>query len=564
MSLQLDPRAGDRARPQRTTGAEVLRRRLLTWAALLALLAWSAARAVPEGAVVNTGGLALLDDLVVTARDLSLDPEFLRIVLDATLTTVAFALLGTLGALVLGVAGGLVLSDVAWDRQPPPLVRALRLLLRGALVAVRAVHELVWALLFVSVLGLDPLVAVLALAVPFGAQTAQVFGETFDTVPDGPLRALRDAGARRVSALAYGLLPQALPLMLSYAFYRFECALRSVVVLGVAGVGGLGFELTVSLQSRNWEEVWTLVTALLVLSALVELWSSRVRRNLAIVTCADWVVGRSDPAEGRRSSRLSRPVRWSLWAVPPVAAAAWWWVGLSPANLFSERTRALTSRLLADMWPPAPPPGGWSTLVGASLDTIAMATLAMLIAVAITLVIGPWASRPRAGRGGSVGAVRWLAWGLARAVLLVLRSIPPTVWAVLALLALFPGIIPGAVALGLYTGGILARLVAEAWETVDLRPRDALRDAGVAPSVSAVLGVGPPSARHLVTYTLYRFEICVRDTAIVGVVGAAGLGRVLADRLAAFDFAAVTGVLVASFVVSAAVELVGRRGRRAW
>ena len=563
MTVQLDrPETEAPARPLRTTGIQVMRRKLLTGAAMVGLVLWAAARSVPEREVVNRGGLSLLDDLAATALNPSFDPAFLRIVLDATVTTAAFALLGTIGALALGLVGGVILSDIAWDRHPPSPVRALRLVLRVVLVAVRAVHELVWALLFVSVLGLDPLVAVLALALPFGAQTAQVFGETIDAVPEAPLRSLRDAGARQVPALAYGLFPQALPLMLSYAFYRFECALRSVVVLGVAGVGGLGFELSVSLQSRNWDEVWTLTGALLMLAALVELWSNRVRCNLAIVTCADWAVGQAQCLEERHSARLSRPVRASLWAVPVAAVASWWWVDLSPSGLFSERTRSLTSRLLSDMWPPALPDGGWSVLLGSALDTVAMAVLAMVLGVGITLAIGPWASRPRRGRDGSTGPLRWVAWVVARAVLLVLRSVPPTVWAVVTLLGLFPGIIPGAVALGLYTGGILARLVAEAWETVDLRPRDALRDAGVAPSVSAMLAVGPPSARHLLTYTLYRFEICIRDTAIVGVVGAAGLGRLLQDRLGAFDFAAVSGVLIASFVVSALVELVSRQVRR--
>ncbi|MFI1358108.1 PhnE/PtxC family ABC transporter permease [Streptomyces sp. NPDC020898] len=83
-------------------------------------------------------------------------------------------------------------------------------------------------------------------------------------------------------------------------------------------------------------------------------------------------------------------------------------------------------------------------------------------------------------------------------------------WAVVALLGLFHGVLPGAVALELYSGGILGRLVAEAWETMDLAPRESLRNAGVTRAISAVVSMGPPSANHLITYTLYRFEICVR------------------------------------------------------
>jgi phosphonate transport system permease protein len=547
------------------SGRRILLRRLTALVTVAGLLAWAFARAVPSsGELVNRGGLALLDDLAATALHPSLDPGFLGVVLEATATTLALALLGTAGALVIGLVGGLVLSDAAWSGTLPWPLRAGRLVLRGALVAVRSVHELVWALLFVSVLGLDPLVAVLALALPFGAQSAQVFGETFDSVPDAPLRALRAAGAKRCSALAYALLPGTAPLLLSYSFYRFECALRSAVVLGVAGVGGLGFELTVSLQSRNWGEVWTLVAALLALAGAVELWSNRVRSDVAVVTCADWSVGHERSRDDGRSPRgLSRSTRWSLILAVPAIAVAWWWAGLSFAGLASTRTQDLTGRMLGDLWPPALPEGGLRVLTGAALDTVAMAVLAMAVAVVITLLVGPWAGRPRADRRGPASWGRRAVWWLARLLLLVLRSVPPTVWAVVALLGLFPGVLPGALALGLYTGGILGRLVAEAWETMDLAPRESLRNAGVSRALSAVVSMGPPSANHLVTYTLYRFEICVRDTAIVGVVGAAGLGRLLSERLAAFDFPVVTSILLASLLVSLAVEVLGRRLRRA-
>lgn len=547
------------------SGRQVTLRRLASLAALTGLLFWGLHRAMPPGgALVNRGGLQLLDDLAATALHPSLDTEFLAAVVEASTTTLAFALLGTAGALLIGLVGGLILSDVAWGSVPPRPVRAGRLLLRGMLVTLRSVHELVWALFFVSILGLDPLVAVLALALPFGAQSAQVFGETFDAVPDAALRALRALGARRGSALAYALLPRTAPLLLSYSFYRLECALRSAVVLGIAGVGGLGFEMTISLQSRNWNEVWTLVAALLALAAAVELWSHRVRRDLAVVTCADWSVGRKRTRdEGRTPRSLSRPTRWSLALLVPAIAAAWWWVGLSPAGLVSARTRDLGSQVLMDLWPPAFPAGGWAVLADAALDTVSMAVLAMFVAIVITLVVGPWASHPRADRAAAVALTRTGLWATARLLLLLLRSVPPTVWAVVALLAIFPGVLPGALALGLYTGGILGRLVAEAWETMDLQPRNHLRNTGLPRTVSAVLAVGPPSAHHLVTYTLYRFEICVRDTAIVGVVGAAGLGRLLTERLGAFDFPVVAGVLLASLALSLAVEILSRRARRA-
>lgn len=553
------------AEQPRVTAGRVAFRRLLGTGLVVGLVGWSLVRSLDTGgALVNTGGARLLGGLLAAAAHPATSPEFLRIVLDATLTTLVYAALGTAGALVIGGLGALVLSDAVWRHTPGPLVRGLRLILRATLVGARAIHELIWALLFVSVLGLDPLVAVLAIAVPFGAQTAKVFSEILDDVPRGPVAAMRAGGARSIPALAYGLVPPAVPLLLSYAFYRFECAIRSAVVLGAVGVGGLGQEMVLSLQSRNWDEIWTLVAAVIVISAVVDVWSSQVRGELAVRSCSDWSAG---SAGGERSQRSSW-ARWSAVVAMVGLLIAWFASGVSWAGAVSERTRMLTVRLIDDMLPPALPPGGWPALLSATVDTLAMAVLAMALAVAITLAVGPLASRSRAVAGDEyVGVLarlpRIVGRGFARVILLVLRSVPPTVWAALALLVLFPGVLPGAIALGLYTGGILGRLVAESWESIDTRPRDALRAAGVRPGLAALVAVLPPSSHQLLTYTLYRFEICVRDTAIVGVVGAAGLGRLFAENLAVFRFPAVTTLLIASFAVSAASELLGRRVRRA-
>lgn len=572
MTLQVDAGAGPAvvgtAPARRVTGRRVTVRRLVGLLVVVVPLAWSWQQAVPDGStVVNRGGLPLVADLLASALHPALATHFLAVVLGAAVVTLVYAALGTAGALVIGLLGGLALSDAAWAARPPRPVRILRLLVRGLLVAARSVHELVWALLFVSVLGLDPLVAVLAIAIPFGAQTAKVFGEILDGVPSGPLRAIRGAGSPPVAALAYALFPAAAPLLLSYSFYRLECAIRSAVVLGVVGVGGLGEELVVSLQSRNWDEVWTLVGAVLLLSAAVDLWSSRLRRDLAVVTCSDWSGGRRQArrSSGRAFPRgASRWARWSLVVAVPGLILAWLVSDVSLSGLTSPRTLDLTGRLLDEMWPPMLPPGGWAALGAAVPDTMAMAVLAMAVAVVLTVTIGPWATRLRhAPMDDPAGPVRRLlrrtAWWTARLLLLVLRSVPPTVWAVIALLALFPGVLPGALALGLYTGGILGRLVADAWESTDTRPRDILRVTGARRWLAALAAVVPPSAHHLVTYTLYRFEICVRDTAIVGVVGAAGLGRLLAENLAAFRLPAVTALLITSVAVSIASELLGRR-----
>ncbi|WP_295697572.1 ABC transporter permease subunit [Lapillicoccus sp.] len=554
--------------PRETLGiraSTVTRRRLVGVTLVLAPAIWAFARALGSGTdVVNANGIPVLGRLLAAAGDPAHSVAFLEVVARAAGVTVVYAVLGTAAALVIGALGAVILSDVAWRDEPAPAVRAGRLVLRALLVAARSIHEVIWALLFLSVLGLDPLVAVLAIAVPFGAQTAKVYADILDAAPRQALSAMRARGAHSVPALAYGLLPPTAPLLLSYAFYRFECSLRSAVVLGVVGIGGLGAEIVVSLSSRNWDEVWTLIGAVVLLSAVVDLWSSSVRTDLAVASCSDWSAGSVAATSRTRSVRA----RWSAGTAVAALVVAWFASGVSWSGLVAPRTRMLTARLIDEMVPPALPSGGWPELGGAVLDTLSMAVLAMVLAVGLSVLLGPAATRVRPVRFLADPPLRW--WTprtavrpVARVLLLLLRSVPPTVWAAIALLVLFPGILPGAVALGLYTGGILGRLVAEAWENIDLRPRDALRAAGVPAVAASLAAVLPPSSHHLVTYTLYRFEICVRDTAVVGVVGAAGLGSLFAENLDLFRFPVVTTLLLASLAVTVASEVAGRWVRKA-
>lgn len=581
MSTLLEPGAtrdrtdapGAVPRASAVSRARVLRRRAVTAVALVGLLTWAWVRALPEeGPVVNGSAGTLLRDLGARALDPRVDPEFLGVIGEATVTTLAFAALGAAGALLLGLVGGLVLSDVAWPSRVPRAWRVVRSALRAVLVALRSVHELIWALLLVSVLGLDPLVAVLALVIPFGAQTAQVFADTFDGADTRPYRELRRTGTPRTSALVYALLPAASPDLLSYSFYRFECSVRSTVLLGFVGAGGLGQELVVSLQSRNWEEVWALVYALLLLSVVVEAWSARVRGEVAGQARAPRRVDRLADAEGTAAAvttsgphevpgdrtgprdatvRTRRPwSRATVLLVLPALVVGWWVTGLSLAGLADPVTWELTQDMLGDLVPPALPEGGPAALLAAVVDTVAMAVLAMALAVVVTVVVGPSA----AGRS--------VARHPARLVLLLLRSVPPTVWAVLALFVLYPGVLPGALALGLYAAGILGRLVAEAWEGQDRSAARALERAGTPAWMARVAAVLPGSVRQLTTYTLYRFEVSIRDTTVVGVVGAAGLGRLLAENLAAFRWPVVASLLLTSYLLSAGVEILGRWLRR--
>ena len=246
---------------------------------LLAAVAWSLFAVNWDGPLVHTGGgqSALRFLLALFPPDLS--PDFLLVCLNAAWQTLAFALAGITIAVLIGfplgvIASGALLSPNSRFRLP--VVLAVRFVL-GAL---RSIHELVWAVLFVAAIGLSPLAAIFALGLPYAGILGRIYAEFLEDTPEEPLVALRSAGASSLQTLLYGQLPMCLPDLVSYTFYRFECSIRAAAILSFVGIRGIGYELQLSLGDLLFSQVWTLLLVLLAIVALVDFWSGRVRRSL--------------------------------------------------------------------------------------------------------------------------------------------------------------------------------------------------------------------------------------------------------------------------------------------
>ena len=117
---------------------------------------------------------------------------------------------------------------------------------------------------------------------PYAGILGRIYAELLQDVPEAPLRALRGTGASEWRVFWFGRLPMALPDMLSYTFYRLECGIRSAAVLSFVGLGGLGHNIQISLQDIDYSRMWTFVYFLVALVIIVDVWSSMVRRRVAI------------------------------------------------------------------------------------------------------------------------------------------------------------------------------------------------------------------------------------------------------------------------------------------
>jgi phosphonate transport system permease protein len=210
--------------------------------------------------------------------------EFLWMVVRETWRTVAIATAGMTLALLLAVpltllsTRALSISGLTGKMATMPFI--LRTALRWLLIVLRSVPELVWALVFVRVVGLGPTSGVLAIALTYGGMLGKVYGEILESGDAHATGALMRNGSGRLQAFFYGLLPQNAAEITSYTVYRWECAIRSSVVLGFVGAGGLGQEMDNSMKMFKGSEVATMLIVFILLVALADRVSAWLRKEL--------------------------------------------------------------------------------------------------------------------------------------------------------------------------------------------------------------------------------------------------------------------------------------------
>ncbi|WP_129667342.1 phosphonate ABC transporter, permease protein PhnE, partial [Phytoactinopolyspora endophytica] len=441
------------------------RSRIVLWAAGLAALALTAAAAVS----IEFGIGALVDgfDDVVNLVERMLPPRMddpPRIA-SLALETLLIAVLGTVFATTISVPLAFL---AARNTAPNTFVYTLA---RGIITFCRAVPDLVFAVLFVRAMGIGVLPGVLALALHSVGMLGKLFADAIEQSEAGPREAVRSTGAGPVRELVNGVLPQVVPSWISTFVYRIDINLRTSVVLGFVGAGGIGFALQDALRGLVYNRALGIVLVIIVIIAALELASIAIRRLL--LRPADRGGERGQPSVGTgprvtppwTTERLSKAAFACLLAV--AIGYAFVSLRINPLDVFTSLGDVVdvAGRLV--------PPD--FTMVGdqlgeAVVETLAIGMVATAIGVVLSLPIGLLAAR-------NVAPHRAVYWA-ARSLVLVVRAIPELILAVVFVAAIGLGPIAGACALGLGSIGFLGKLVADAAEEIDPGPREAVRSVG--------------------------------------------------------------------------------------
>lgn len=194
-----------------------------------------------------------------------------RIYLQEMVITVHIAVWGTALAIICAIPFGLASAEnlaPKWVYQP----------IRRVMDACRAINEMVFAMLFIVAVGLGPFAGVLALWVHTTGVLAKLFAEAVEAIDPRPVEGVRATGANKLEEILYGVIPQVLPLWISYSLYRFESNVRSASVVGMVGAGGIGVILYELIRGFDYAETSAVLIMIILCVTLIDVFSARIRQ----------------------------------------------------------------------------------------------------------------------------------------------------------------------------------------------------------------------------------------------------------------------------------------------
>ena len=423
------------------------------------------------------------------------------ILFEGFLNTIAIAILAICISSVIGFFLALIFSNI---------------LVRTTMAFTRAIHELFWALIFLQIFGLNTLTALLAIIIPYSAILGKVYAEILeehDTFPDS----LR--GNDKLSYFLFTKIPDAFPHLVSYTLYRFECALRSTAILGFVGITTLGYYLSSSFMQGYYEEVWLILILFYIVIATIRYWFTKY--TFVFLGIASWFY--LDDFSGFSWDNLVRFVTSDI----------------VPTPIKKEYSTQQSIQWVSNLFNNEIVPGVFNTLI--------LTQLSLILTAFIALVLYPMISQKFAHKPARL---------LTHIMLVIMRSTPEYILAYIFLQLFGPSMLPAALALMLHNGAIIAHLVGHESNLIKLRD-----DASKKKVNLYFYEVLPRVYNQFLAFLFYRWEIIMRESAILGILGVATLGFFIDSAIADFRLDKMFLLLLVTAFLNIGVDLISKRVR---
>lgn len=429
--------------------------------------------------------------------------------------------------------------------------RWVQWLCRTLIVVSRAVPSLVFAIIFVRIFGLGPAAGALAIAFHSVGMIGKMMTDVFEEISASPREAVNATGANRFQVFVATTFTQALPQMTSFVLYRLDINIRASSVLGLVGAGGIGVALQRSIGSLDYPRAAGIIAVIIVLLLVLELISNLVQRAVS-----------EHAGDTQHSMAFSPGKELSTpgWNAPRVGRSAGLLAGVV-LFLLSLSALSISPDRLARGWENAVamltgfvPPVFTAEIALGLFESLVMAFTATTFGVLIGLVIAVFST-------DHLVRVPVLGWAL-RGVIVVIRGVPDIVYAIVFVAALGLGPFAGFLALAISCTALASKFFTDALQNIDPEPIRALEAVGAGRLQAFVAGAWPQFVPSFIGNSLFTADLALRESAVLGIVGAGGIGFLLHESVTSIDYQTTAGILIGLIVVVVAVEQMARWARR--
>jgi len=437
-------------------------------------------------------------------------PDFFatEYLLDALWQTISFALLGITGGLILGLPLAL------WYQNP---------WIAAMCAFIRAIHEIFWALIFLQIFGLSAITGILAIALPYAATFARVFADILQQAPMQTLFSM-PKGTDKLSAFIYGRWMHMYPLIVDYIRYRFECSLRSSAVLGFIGMPTLGFYLESAFRQGHYQQGGALLILFVLLIGTIRFWAKPFMLWIYLPLAIYWL----PPIPAIDGQLIWRFI--SVDILPPMLQGqpilAWF-----ESDILTKLMQWSYQLISQQVFP-------------GIIATLVLAFCALGLTYLLTMILLPFNTRLMMPKGIIL---------IMRALNLILRSLPEYLLAFVFMMLLGPSMLPAIIALALHNSGLMVFLMARQVDSVSVpqtyQPRLDQYSYLVVPVIYP----------HFMGLLFYRFEVIIRETAILGMLGVITLGFYVDSNFSEIRFSGALLLLVFTAGLNVLVDYLARR-----
>ncbi len=462
---------------------------------------------------IHFGGFKLFQEFLISAFNPKIDNEIIITVTKRLNETILVGFFSWLVSIIFGAIFGIISSNIFYKvfNIPDFFYRIIRFFL----TIIRSIHEVVWGILLMQIYGINFSIGIIAICIPYIAVNSKVFAEQLETIEYKSFESINQINAPKFSSLLTLIWNPIINTFKNFGLYRLECSIRSTVILGLFGIGGIGTSIFLSFQTLNFRELWTYLWSLAILIIFSGLIFKKIKFNTTNKILSIFFI--------------------AVFFITILFSFSYFLYFIFNNNF--ENFKSLSSLFKS------PSNLGLFDFLKLILETINLSLLSTGIAISLPpLVIGIF------NNNTSIIFIKIFAF--------LLRLIPTPVILLTLLTFNNPSVSLAALTLGLHNAGITSKLLFTNLDSLDKRNYIAMKSLGISKKTSWLLGLFSQQTKSYLAYCAYRSDIIIRETAIVGVIGSVGLGWQLQESLSSFAWQEVTLVLITYSSIAIVGELI--------